>query len=387
MPLPNVIITLANGQLGGVLQTEDGVAGLVLTGVSEGSIVAGMPLLFTGLTDATTQGLTTSNNAFAYKQVKEFYDEAGTGAQLYVMLVPATMKVNQLSDKTNAAGAIKLLNFAGGKIRLLGILTNDTVVYTGGTTLTTTNAINADCYTAATNMQALGAQFFAAQTPFRAVIGGTSFTGVAASLTDETTATKNRVSILIGDTVSGNGSAVGLLLGRAALIPVQRKISRVRDGALTNTAAFIDSISADQYTDTGILFDKGFITFRTFPNKSGFYFSGDATCTSTTDDYSSLARGRVIDKAQVLAYATFANEVDDEVPVDASGNIDAGYTRWLEQQITNQVNLAMTAGNEISSVTCFIDPAQNILSTGKLNVVLKVTPVGYASDIEVQLGF
>ena len=47
----------------------------------------------------------------------------------------------------------------------------------------------------------------------------------------------------------------------------------------------------------------------------------------------------------------------------------------------------MTANKEISNVNCFIDPAQNILSTNQLNVVLKITPVGYASDIEISLGF
>jgi hypothetical protein len=51
------------------------------------------------------------------------------------------------------------------------------------------------------------------------------------------------------------------------------------------------------------------------------------------------------------------------------------------------MNNTMTAGKEISSVSCFIDTTQNVLSTGVLNVVLKITPVGYASDIEVQLGF
>ncbi len=387
MSLPNVKITLTNGQLGGVLQTADGVAGLVLTGVSEGSIVAGTPVLFTSLTDAATQGLTITNNPFAYKQVKEFYDEAGIGAQLYAMLVPNTMKVNQIADKTNTAGAIKLLNFAAGAVKILGILTDDTTVYNTGSPVVTTSGINADCYTALTNMQALATQFFAAQTPFRAVIGGTSFTGSAPALTNETTNSDNRVSILIGDTVSGSGAAVGLLLGRAAFVPVQRKISRVKDGALTTSTAFIGNVPAAQYADTETLFEKGYITFRVFPNKTGFYFSGDATCTSTTDDYSSLARGRVIDKAQIIAYATFVDEVDDEVPVDASGKVDAGYAKWLEQQITDQVNTTMTAGKEISGVNCFIDTAQNVLSTGVLNVVLKITPVGYASDIEVQLGF
>jgi len=57
MPLPNVNITLANGALGGVIQTADGVAGAVLTGASAGTIVAGTPFLVTSLSDAETQGL------------------------------------------------------------------------------------------------------------------------------------------------------------------------------------------------------------------------------------------------------------------------------------------------------------------------------------------
>ncbi|MGN6568234.1 MAG: DUF2586 family protein [Flavipsychrobacter sp.] len=387
MPLPNVNITLANGALGGVIQTADGVAGAVLTGASAGSIVAGTPFLVTSLSDAATQGLVSATNPFAYRQVKEFYDEAGDGAQLYLMLVPSTMKVKDIADKTNAAGAIKLLNFAAGKIKVLGIMTDDTAVYPGGTGLTTTAGINDDVYTAAGDMQTLAEQFFDQETPFRAVIGGTSYTGTATALTDMTTHNYNRVAILIGDTASGSAAAIGLLLGRLAVIPVQRKISRVKTGALTNTTAYIGSTSADKYIDTSVLNDKAFITFRTFPNKSGFYFTGDPTCTNTTDDFDTIARGRVIDKAHILAYATYVEEVDNEVPVNTDGTLNAGYCKYLEQQIINQVNLTMTANNEVSGVDCFIDPTQNVLATNTVNVVLKITPVGYSSQINVTLGF
>lgn len=387
MPLPNVNITLANGALGGVIQTADGVAGAVLTGVSASPLVAGAPFLVTSLTDAETQGLVAATNPFAYRQVKEFYDEAGDGAQLYLMLVPSTMKVKDIADKTNTSGAIKLLNFAAGKIKVLGILTDDTAVYPGGTGLTTTAGINDDVYTAASNMQTLAQQFFDQETPFRAIIGGTSYTGTATSLTDMTTHGYNRVAILIGDTVSGAAAAIGLLLGRLAVIPVQRKVSRVKTGALTNTTAYIGSTTADKYVDTSVLNDKAFITFRTFPNKSGFYFTGDPTCTATTDDFDTIARGRVIDKAHILAYATYVEEVDNEVQVNADGTLNAGYCKYLEQQIINQINLTMTANNEVSGVNCFIDPSQNVLATNMVNVVLKITPVGYSSEINVTLGF
>jgi len=136
-----------------------------------------------------------------------------------------------------------------------------------------------------------------------------------------------------------------------------------------------------------VLNDKAFITFRTFPNKSGFYFTGDPTCTATTDDFDTIARGRVIDKAHILAYATYVEEVDNEVQVNADGTLNAGYCKYLEQQIINQINLTMTANNEVSGVNCFIDPSQNVLATNMVNVVLKITPVGYSSEINVTLGF
>jgi hypothetical protein len=100
-----------------------------------------------------------------------------------------------------------------------------------------------------------------------------------------------------------------------------------------------------------------------------------------------LARGRVIDKAHTLAYGTFVQVVDDEVPINNDGTLDAGYCKWLSQQIVNQINNTMTARKEISSVRCFIDPNQNILATNTLHVALSIIPVGYATNIEITLGF
>ena len=384
----NVNITLTNGQLGATLQTNDGVSGMVLTGNTEvGGYAVGTTVLVTSLDDLTSKGITVTHNPFAYRQVKEFYDEAGSGAQLYLMLVPSTMKVNQMADVSNANGAKKLLDYANGKIKLLGIMSNDDVVYTTPPVITA--GINPDVYTAATNMAVLANDYFLAEKPFRAIIGGTSYNLNSPTITDMTAGTSNsRTAILLADTVYGNGSCIGLFLGRLSSIPVHRKVSRVRTGALSNTAAFIGPTTLESDPlDPGIISSKGLITWSIFPNVSGYFFSGDDTCSATTDDYHFLARGRVIDKAHILAYTTFVQEVDDEVPVNDDGTLDAGFCEWLSKQIENQINNTMTANKEISSVDCVIDPSQNILSTNKLNVVLKIVPVGYASDIEISLGF
>ncbi len=387
----SVNITLANGQLGGRIQTHDGIMGLVLTGFSEtGGYIIGTPILVTSMTDVAHAGITVGNNPFAIKQLKEFYAQAGAGAQLYLMLTSTSITLNQMADINNANGAKKLLDYAAGKIKVLGLLSDDANIASHGGTITISNGLNHDVYTGASNMQVMADSYFNAEKPFRAIIGGSSYTGVAADLTDETSGTtNNRTAILIGDSVSGASACVGLLLGLISSIPVQRKISRVRTGALTNTAAYVGTttISAAGAGALGVIAEKGFITFTTYPNVSGFYFTGDPMLTATTDDYSMLARGRVIDKAHILAYTTFVQEVDDEVPVNSDGTLDAGFCKWLSRQIINQINNTMTANKEISAVDCFIDPAQNILSTSQLNVVLKITPVGYASDIEISLGF
>jgi len=392
MSLPDVKIVLQNGTLGSIVQTADGIAGIMLTGASEGDIDAGTPFVVTSLTDAENQGLSESGNPFAHKQIKEFYNEAGEGALLYVLLVADTVTVASMADNTNANGAKKLLDFAGGKIRILGVMYDAA----DDEAITTTHGIDELCYTAAANMQVLGEAYAAKQTPFRGIIGatGTGYTagdpGVlsAAGLTDQTGSAYTRASILIGDTKGSGDAALGLLLGRLAKIPVQRKASRVKNGPLAAvTTAYIGTTLAEQYTTTNIIHDKAFITLRTFPNKNGYFFANDFTCTPTTDDYHFLARGRVIDKAHVITYATFVEEVDEEVPVDDSGKIASGYAKYLEQKITNQLNLTMTANREVSAVSCFVDPAQNVISTNKVNVVLKIRPVGYASDIQVSLGF
>lgn len=382
----SVNITLANGGLGGTFQTQDGLAGMVLTGgIDGGGYVLGTPILVTGLASVTAAGITTDGNAWALRHITDFYKMAGDGAQLYLMLVPNTMTVAEMADKTNANGAKKLLDYAQGKIRLLAVMSNDATV--GLPTIA--NSINQDCTTAMVNLQSMAVDFFTAKKPFRGFVGGTSYDGTAAGLEDLTTRTLNKVGMVIGDTVSGGESAcVGLVLGATAVLPVQRKISRVRNGALPITTAYLGITAVGQPTSNeSVVAGKGYITFIQYANQAGFYFSGDPTAVAGTDDYATISRGRIIDKAAVLAYAIFLQEVDEEVPVNADGTLDAGYVKTLSQAMENQINNTMTSNREISSVSCYIDPAQNILSTNELNIVLRIVPVGYATAIEVSLGF
>jgi hypothetical protein len=382
-----VNITLANGQLGQTIQTNDGICGMVLTGATEaGGYTLGTPVLITSVDALETVGISETNNPFAVRHVQDFYSLAGAGAQLYLMLVDDTMAVDDIANALDADGAKVLLDYAAGRIKVLAVMTNDDLL---ATVPTIANALNGDVYTAIDKMSGLADHFVAQQMPFRAIIGGTSYTGVPANLSDLTTRNDNRVAILVGDTESGKGAALGLLLGTLGSVPVQRKASRVATGALPVSTAFLATSAVEDVPyDEPIISSKGFITWKTYPHKSGYFWSGDHTATADSDDYNVLCRGRIIDKAHIIAYKTFVDVVDDEVPVDAeSGKMAAGYCRALEQAIENQINNTMTANREISSITAFVDPEQNVLSTNIVAVSLGIVPVGYSSVINVTLGF
>lgn len=390
MSLPGVTINLLNNQLGTVTPTADGVSGLIMSGVATGNISLLEAKQIFSLAEAVALGLDedydTTNSMQVYRQIREFYEEAGNGTELWIMLVSDTTTMEDMAD---AEGAIApaLLNAAAGKIRLLGVSRTPD----GGYTPTYDNELDDDVIDAVAKAQALAEAFAALFKPVRVLIEGRDFQGTLADLPDLRQRTDNRVGVVIGTSQADTTASVGMALGRAAGNPVQRKISRVKDGAVTAQAAYlsdgnpIEDLSAGQQDS---LHDKGYIFLRGYANKTGYFFSSDPVCAPLTDDYSSLARGRVIDKAIVIAYTTFVDELEDDLPVDQNtGYLPPSVVKSYQGKIENAVNALMTAEDEISGVRCVIDPKQNLLQNSTLNILLKVTPKGYSSAIDVELGF
>jgi hypothetical protein len=204
------------------------------------------------------------------------------------------------------------------------------------------------------------------------------------------------VGILIGDTApDSNGATLGTLAGTLASIPVQRSIARVRSGALPVSKFYIQDKEAKD-ADVEVIHDKGFITFRTFVGKAGYYFSDDKLATKVSDDYALIPRRRVIDKAYRIGYITLLEELNDELPVDDEGRIPAPVAKSIQNSVERAIVNNMTAyrnlGNDPSNpndtgVECYIDPNQNVVALSKLDARLRVKPYGYPKYIDCYLGF
>lgn len=355
---PKVSINLLDGGLGRIAPVGDGVAGLIVQlGTAPEEHGYGIVKTYSKLDDVAQE-----LKVAALQQ----YFAIAPGVKLYVMPVPDAVTVPEILDKQHAqAYAKKLIEAGNGEIRFIAI-----AAIHAHTTIA--NAI--------INAQALANEFAGKYDPVIVLIPCKYHT----AMPDLTTGSANRVGVFVSET----GKEAGLLLGRLASTPVQRHIGRVKDGAMPVTEFMIGDKKAEEadYRVAEVV-GKGYITLGTIRGKSGYYYETQPLATSPAGDYAIISNRRVIDKAVLIAYQTYVNELKDEIEIAADGTIAPGVIKHYQSLIENAINLQMTANGNISRARAYMDAAQNVLSAGMIEVTLRILPVGYAEEIVVNLGF
>lgn len=373
MSLPKVTTLYSNGNLLQDIAALDGIGAIVGTG----STMLGTPKVVYSLADAEEKGFTLAAEPSMHRHLKEFYAEVGGIQELHVMTVPNTMTLAQMLDDTNASGAKKLLAAAGGKPRLLAVFRTPPGGYAGGA-----DFIDSDVAAALITSKVFGAARLAELAPVRILIEGRVQNTGAANVLTPKTSTNGYAGVVLGGSLSDGSASVGMALGRAVKYGAEIKIGKVANGPLSITTAYIGTKEIKDVSNLATLHGDGFISLMTHPNKAGFYFGIDRM--ASVDDYRLLAYGRIIDKAAIIAAAVYIEELEGEIDVDSTGLIDSLALAGLENRIRQQINVAM--GSQISGLTVYINPAQNIINTNKLAVKLSVRPKGYKSFIDVELG-
>lgn len=393
MPLPSIKISFLNGQLGTVSESQDGLLALVCGATQVASTFSlGKAYTIYRLAGLEALGVTAENNAALYRHVKDFYTEAEEGTKLVVYGVEKTKKMTDLCDKDS--GPLKaLLQAQKGELRGL-IIARDP----GEEEVAVTEGLDPDVFTAIPKAQALAewatTDLYA---PIFVALEGRSYDGKPDTLQDLGEQTNNRVCVVIGDTTAGSeGAAMGLLAARIASAAVQRNIGRVADGAIAATEMYLGDKPVEEVMDAiTTIYDKGYITPRTYVGKSGYFWTDDKLATEPTDDYAHLTHRRVVDKAYRIAYDTLLNYMLDEIMVNTDGTMQQAVLKSWQAAVESAIDNQMTAQGELSAdltagesgCSCYIDPSQNVLATSTVNITLKVRPYGYARYIVVELGF
>lgn len=384
MALASVNIIIGETPTSLISSSKDGGSLLVLSGVA---IAAELDINTTkviyNLDAAVDIGITASSaNAHAYGQIKDFYDEAPNGTELRFMLTDQTIPV--ILDKNNDYAKPAIIA-AAGKVKLVSV----SILSDGNETIV--DGLDEQAHLGTSKGQELADYFQEQYKPLTVIIGGNAYSGVPADLKDYRTDNKNSVAMVIGSGSEGSKTAdVGKLLGRLASDPVQRKCSRVKsksikgleEGFMTDGTAIEDSID-----EWGTVHDKGYIFYRTHATKAGVFYTGDPTLTSDTDPRNTISKDRTIKKALVLSYIVLVEELDDDIDLSEDGTMAPDVVKSWEGNIENSIIDNMKNAGEISSVKVFIDAKQNIVSTSKILVNMKIVPKGYAHTIEEVLEY
>lgn len=393
MILPRVKIQFLDGQLGTVGESADGLMALICGAVAvSGTLALNTVYTVTSMDDLAELGVTADNNAVLYKQVSEFYDEAGTGVKLILYPVAPATTVTSLCDytKTDAGFARELITKQNGNLRGIGICNLNS-----SSSAASANGLDPDVFTALPKAQQLGewatTELYA---PLFFILEGRNYDPTK-ELKDMTSEKYDRVGIAIGDTAAGtNGATIGTWLGRIAKSAVQRNIGRVKDGALAPLEMYVGTKKIDEAESTiRSIYEKGYLVARKYVGRSGYFFADDNLACDPTGDYAHLAHRRVIDKAYRIAYDLMLDMLLDELEVNDDGTLQVGVVKSWQQTVESGINKQMTVNGELCANSdgegcqCYIDETQNVLSTSKVLMTLKVRPYGYARYVDVNLGF
>jgi hypothetical protein len=385
--VPGVTVSPVASVGGLNLNLQDGLCGVVLTGEGDGILSLLTPIMVLSLADAITKGVTQDDEPEAYKTVKEFYSEAPLGSPFYLMLAAATTSLVDLMDVTNPGGAKLLVDYAQGALRGLGVMRTPSEDYKPDTD----EFVDSDAIEAMPNALIFQEAYFAAHTPLRIMIGFRVADEESDDLYSPYEEGNNAVMPIIGDTISGGLVAMGIFLGKFAATTAEINIGRVKDGTLNISNFFIGSLQITPPEDgspynQGInaLIAAGYSTVTTYAQVAWYYISDDPLATSADQtNVNNLTDGRIQDKASIVAYQTYIQDLKDNVDVDSGGAaLDPVSVKYLEGQILNNIQTNM--GTQISGTpTVYIDPAQNLANP--LQVQLGITRKGCLRQINVQL--
>lgn len=388
MPQPGVAVTITNDALGGAPANERGTAALEVTATAVAGLALGTPVIINSLKDAENLGLTSAATPFAYRQIKGFYDGYNfiTGSQrapLYLMTVADTVTLANMTDINHASGLKKLLDYALGKVRIAGVARKPVTGYTP----TLTNGVDADSVTALDNAQTMANTYAAANNPLRIFVEQRAFLYAnLGSLLDMRTKTARRALPVIGSQLNDGSAEVGYMLGVAAGIRISESMGRVAYGAHTAfSQAYVGDTKVEDFTAIDTLYDKGYVYFRTLPNRSGYFISGDSTAVALTDDFPYLHRGRVIDEAQRIVARVYTNFINETVETVTGGKLAPAVISTLQKVMDEAVKLELAG--EISGFNSFIDPDYNVVSNNKVPITGKVRSNNVLMNFDVKLGF
>ncbi|TGE23552.1 DUF2586 family protein [Hymenobacter metallicola] len=395
MATPDVRIQKGRGGLGRQRPTEDGICGLVTQGVSvDDGLQLGTVYEIRSLRQLEALGVDadydTTNNADLHYHVSEFF-RMSQGGVLYLLVVARTVTMAQMADKA-LTHAKRLLVEADGKIKQLAICLDSADGYAA----VTVNGLDGDVVAALPKAQALAAEEFTEHRPVLVLLGGHGLATNLAGVLDLRAQSAENVAVVIGcDHLTKPGvPAVGTLLGTLSFAQVHEdigwldKFNLASDGrflkaGLTNGKTVGETLPAD----LGALDGKGYLFALKHTGFDGLYWNDSHTCTALDSDYAYIENTRTLNKVARVVRQSLLPSLKGPLKLTADGLLQPQVVGDLEAKSKTALEANMGRAGEFSACDIYIDPAQDVLATSRVEVDYSIVPVGVAREIVGTIGF
>lgn len=242
--------------------------------------------------------------------------------------------------------------------------------------------------------------------PISAVIYAADISGTAsvASLTALDSLSAKKVSAVIGQDGGGKGYALwkataksitcmGTTLGAVSKATVSQDIAwkgkfNMNSGTEYDTLAFSNGQMYTAISDSTLstLNTYRYIFLLKNVGSSGSYFNDSHTAVVASSDYAYIENNRTIDKAIRGLYSSLLPEIAAPIQLNADGTLADVTIAHLDSVAKPSLD-QMVRDGDLSAYAITINPAQDVLSTSKITIAVKLLPKGVSRQIEVNIGF
>ena len=340
-------------------------------------------LTVSGLTAATIVAFTGGVGSFVdvmHYHVAEFFRGNPLGI-LYVGIFPIP-GVNDFSEIQTVQ------NFAQGKVRQVAVYRPDLTF-------------------ASTQLDALQAQKVILDTNHMplSIIYSADISGITdlSTLSDLRNLSDSGVSFCIGQDGANIGAAlfvgygktiscIGYMLGTISTAKVNENIGWVAkfnasavelDTPAFGNGALYRSLPINLLN---LLDSYHYVFLKKHLGEDGTFFNFSYCAIADNSDYATIENNRTIDKAIRLVRTALLPRLNSPIYVNTDGTLSPDIIAVYEADCNVQLNQMLSDG-EFSQSKVIINPAQNVLSTGKLYITIVIVPSGPAKNIVVNIGY
>lgn len=385
--MQNLTIQRTNGNVPRTLAGEDHISGLLFynsvlpTGFSTTDRIKAVSSIETAESLGITADAENWGIRVLHYQLTEIFN-LNPAISLYLgIFSPA-------SGASTFAEIKKIQNFAGGRIRQIGVWNGSAVL--AETDLNTLQSVR----TALEQQNQPLSIFYAPKvtdvTQLPQDMAGSNRNGVSVIIGQDGAGTAAGLFADTGNTNHASVTAIGELLGICSAASVHESIAWVEkfptnialpafaDGTLFRDldSAVVEALDAARY-----------LFFVTYDGIAGSFFNDSHTMDSATSDYAYIESVRTMDKA-VRGVRTYTlPKLGRPLKVDASTGKLETYVIEDLQLTANRALETMEKAGELSGYTVEIDPDQNVLATSTVEMVIKNVAVGVMRNLRIKIGF